>query len=107
MWRLVMMCLLASGSCELDKVCKVQGRIVRRNKMVKEMKCEDVGEKLKSAERLVLLAPKTRAIKITPQCLPKMRTIEVRGTDLFTCEEFQGFPLVMINKRICGVTVSL
>ena len=27
--------------------------------------------------------------------------------DLFTCEDFQGFPLVMINKRICGVTVSL
>ena len=83
-----MMCSLASVSCELDKVCTVQGSIVRCNRIVKEMMCEDVGEKLKSAERLVLLAPNTRAIKITPQCLPKMRTIEVRGTDLFTCEDF-------------------
>ena len=57
--RLMMICLLATVSCELDKVCTVQGSILRCIRMSREMKCEDVGEKLSSADWPVLLASKT------------------------------------------------
>ena len=67
--RLMMICLLATVSCELDKVCTVQGSILRCIRMSREMKCEDVGEKLSSADWPVLLASKTEMSIFIKTCL--------------------------------------
>lgn len=106
MWLWMVLALSLGVKGDLDRWCKTQGKVVKCDRLKENVTCQDVGDKLVRAERLLLMSPRMAILKITPKCLPWLQTIEVRGTNLLNCSHFKGFPLVIINRRICDASVS-
>lgn len=104
LWIVLALSLGVKG--DLDQWCKTQGTVVKCDRLKENVTCQDVGDKLVRAERLLLMSPRMAILKITPKCLPRLQTIKMRGTNLLNCSHFKGFPLVIINRRICDASVS-
>uniref|UniRef100_A0A8W8NYN8 Uncharacterized protein n=1 Tax=Magallana gigas TaxID=29159 RepID=A0A8W8NYN8_MAGGI len=104
MWLWIVLALSLGVKGDLDQWCKTQGTVVKCDRLKENVTCHDEGDKLVRAERLLLMSPRMAILKITPKCLPWLQMIEVRGTNLLNCSHFKGFPLVIINRRICDAS---
>lgn len=103
---MILFCLLFVVRGEFQKSFLSKGKVLRCDKVEVNLTCQNVGVKLLNAERLVMIKLKVSRMDITCQCLPKLRTVDIVRSRMLNCSDFEKFPLVIINRRVCVYTNS-
>lgn len=101
----VILCFAFAVRGDFSRSCTSKGKVLMCKKVKEDLTCENAGQKLLQAERLVMVNPQSQRVTITRQCLPNLRTIEVDRSGTLNCSVFAGFPVVIINKRFCTYSV--